>query len=169
MSSARVIILPDRLTCAEFHHRLAPRIRRRHAGATVFRRLQIDMFFHLLPQRLIVFPPRDKVRRTRKKPPQHPYGKSSAFTSKNRDVAYDRSLDGPSKTTGTGLAAASCKPFGLPNGTTTDNDQGIDFDDTKLNGGAPGAEPTEGGIASIDPGKLSRDPSVGVPPRPPSL
>src|SRR5271156_2984002 len=26
------------------------------------------------------------------------------------DVAYDRSLDGPAKTTGTGLAAASCTP-----------------------------------------------------------
>jgi hypothetical protein len=80
------------------------------------------------------------------------------------DVAYDRSLDGPAKTTGTGLAAASCTPFALPNGTTTDNDQGIDFDDTKLNGGAPGAAPTEGGIASIDPGKLSRDPATGCAP-----
>jgi hypothetical protein len=80
------------------------------------------------------------------------------------DVAYDRSLDGPAKTTGTGLAAASCTPFALANGTTTDNDQGIDFDDTKLNGGAPGAAPTEGGIASIDPGKLSRDPATGCAP-----
>jgi hypothetical protein len=80
------------------------------------------------------------------------------------DVAYDRSLDWPAKTTGTGLAAASCTPFALANGTTTDNDQGIDFDDTKLNGGAPGAAPTEGGIASIDPGKLSRDPATGCAP-----
>ena len=30
-------------------------------------------------------------------------------------------------------------PYGLPTGTTTDYDQGIDLDDTKLNGGAPGA------------------------------
>ncbi len=80
------------------------------------------------------------------------------------DVAYDRSLDGPAKTTGTGLAAAFCKPFGLPSGTTTDNDQGIDFDGTKLNGGALGAAPTEGGIASIDPLKLSRDPAAGCAP-----
>src|SRR5271170_2151412 len=80
------------------------------------------------------------------------------------DVAYDRSLDGPAKTTGTGLAAGTCTPFEIPTGTTTDNDQGIDFDDTKLNGGAPGAAPTEGGIASIDPRKLSRDPAAGCAP-----
>jgi Type I phosphodiesterase / nucleotide pyrophosphatase len=80
------------------------------------------------------------------------------------DVAYDRSLDGPEIMTGTGLAPAQCKPFQLPDGTTTDNDQGVDFDDTKLNGGAPGAEPTEGGIASLDPRKLSRDPANGCAP-----
>jgi Type I phosphodiesterase / nucleotide pyrophosphatase len=55
------------------------------------------------------------------------------------DVAYDRSLDAPAKTTGTGLGAGPCTPFASPTGTTTDNDQGIDLDDTKLNGGAPGA------------------------------
>lgn len=77
------------------------------------------------------------------------------------DVAYDRSLDGPQIMTGTGLAPAQCTPFASPDGTTTDNDQGVDFDDTKLNGGAPGAEPTEGGIASLDPRKLSRDPAKG--------
>jgi len=77
------------------------------------------------------------------------------------DVAYDRSLDPPAKTTGTGLAAGPCTPYALPTGTTTDNDQGIDLDDTKLNGGAPGAGLTEGGIASIDPKKLVRDPQAG--------
>lgn len=77
------------------------------------------------------------------------------------DVAYDRSLDGPQIMTGTGLAPAQCTPFAPPDGTTTDNDQGVDFDDTKLNGGAPGAAPTEGGIASLDPRKLSRDPAKG--------
>ena len=78
------------------------------------------------------------------------------------DVAYDRSLDPPAKTTGTGLAGSpgACVPFTEPTGTTTDNDQGIDLDDTKLNGGAPGAAPTEGGIASIDPLKLVRDPQA---------
>jgi hypothetical protein len=80
------------------------------------------------------------------------------------DVAYDRSLDAPAKTTGTGLAAGLCTPYAAPTGTTTDNDQGIDLDDTKLNGGAPGAGLTEGGIASIDPLKLERDPAAGCAP-----
>src|SRR5580692_9713683 len=80
------------------------------------------------------------------------------------DVAYDRSLDAPAKTTGTGLAAGPCAPYNLQNGTTTDNDQGVDLDDTKLNGGAPGAALTEGGIASLDPLKLSRDPQAGCAP-----
>ena len=80
------------------------------------------------------------------------------------DVAYDRSLDAPAKTTGTGLAAGTCTPYAAPTGTTTDNDQGIDLDDTLLNGGAPGAGLTEGGIASIDPKKLSRDPQNGCAP-----
>src|SRR6202167_2425495 len=80
------------------------------------------------------------------------------------DVAYDRSLDAPAKTTGTGLAAGTCTPYAAATGTTTDNDQGIDLDDTKLNGGAPGAGLTEGGIASIDPLKLSRNPAAGCAP-----
>jgi hypothetical protein len=80
------------------------------------------------------------------------------------DVAYDRSLDAPAETTGTGLAAGRCVPYASPFGTTTDNDQGIDIDDTKLNGGAPGAGLTEGGIASIDPKKLERDPQNGCAP-----
>jgi hypothetical protein len=80
------------------------------------------------------------------------------------DVAYDRSLDGPATMTGTGLAAGTCTPFEIPTGTTTDNDQGVDLDDTKLNGGASGAALTEGGIASLDPNKLSRDPAKGCAP-----
>jgi hypothetical protein len=80
------------------------------------------------------------------------------------DVAYDRSLDGPATMTGTGLAPGTCTPFEIPTGTTTDNDQGVDIDDTKLNGGAPGAAVTEGGIASLDPNKLSRDPAKGCAP-----
>jgi Type I phosphodiesterase / nucleotide pyrophosphatase len=80
------------------------------------------------------------------------------------DVAYDRSLDGPATMTGTGLAAAPCLPYEPPIGTTTDNDQGVDIDDTMLNGGAPNAAPTEGGIASLDPNKLSRDPAKGCAP-----
>jgi hypothetical protein len=80
------------------------------------------------------------------------------------DVAYDRSLDAPAKATGTGLAAGPCTPYATPTGTTTDNDQGVDLDDTKLNGGAPGAGLTDGGIASLDPQKLSRDPQAGCAP-----
>ena len=81
-------------------------------------------------------------------------GGSPRSTGLYYDVAYDRSLDPPAKTTGTGLAGGTCTPYAAPTGTTTDNDQGIEYDDTKLNGGAPGAPMTEGGIASIDPGKL---------------
>jgi hypothetical protein len=71
------------------------------------------------------------------------------------DVAFDRSLDGPQITTGTGLAAAPCTPYVAPTGTTTDNDQGIDIDDTQLNGGADAT------AAAIDPRKLSRNPAAG--------
>ncbi|MGA2021378.1 MAG: alkaline phosphatase family protein [Candidatus Sulfotelmatobacter sp.] len=80
------------------------------------------------------------------------------------DVAYDRSLDPPAEKTGTGLGAGPCIPYGIPSGTTTDNDQGIDINDTLLNGGAPGAGLTEGGIASIDPKHLERDPQNGCAP-----
>jgi hypothetical protein len=91
-------------------------------------------------------------------------GGSPKTTGIYYDVAYDRSLDPPEITTGTGLAGGSCTPFTSPTGTTTDYDQGIDLDDTMLNGGAPGAAPTEGGIASIDPKKLVRDPQAGCAP-----
>jgi hypothetical protein len=74
------------------------------------------------------------------------------------DVAFDRSLDGPQITTGTGLAAAPCTPNTAPIGTTTDNDQGIDLDDTQLYGGADGT------AAAIDPKKLSRNPASGCAP-----
>jgi hypothetical protein len=74
------------------------------------------------------------------------------------DVAFDRTLDGPQITTGTGLAAAPCTPGAAPTGTTTDNDQGIDLDDTKLNGGADAT------AAAIDPKKLSRNPAAGCAP-----
>jgi Type I phosphodiesterase / nucleotide pyrophosphatase len=91
-------------------------------------------------------------------------GGSPKSTGLYYDVAYDRSLNPPVKTTGTGLAGGSCTPYGLPSGTTTDYDQGVDFDDTQLNGGAPGAAATEGGAASLDPRKLVRDPQTGCAP-----
>jgi len=80
------------------------------------------------------------------------------------DVAYDRSLDAPAVTTNSGLASGPCTPYGVPAGTTTDNTQGIDFDASKLNGGAPGASLTDGGFASIDPKKLVRNPATGCAP-----
>ena len=80
------------------------------------------------------------------------------------DVAYDRSLDGPATTTGNGNPAAPCDATKPPTGYTTEYEEGIDFDQTLLNGGAPGASLTDGGIASIDTSKLDRDPKKGCAP-----
>jgi hypothetical protein len=80
------------------------------------------------------------------------------------DVAYDRSLDGPALTTGNGNPAAPCDATKPPTGYTTEYEEGIDIDQTKLNGGAPGASLTDGGIASIDSRKLDRDPKAGCAP-----
>ncbi|HZC44226.1 MAG TPA: alkaline phosphatase family protein [Acidobacteriaceae bacterium] len=80
------------------------------------------------------------------------------------DVAYDRSLDAPAKTTGNGLAAGPCTAGAAPTGTRTEYEEGIDLDQSKLNGGAPGATLTDGGIASIDPQRLIRDPKSGCAP-----
>jgi len=91
-------------------------------------------------------------------------GGSPKTTGIYYDVAYDRSLAPPTTTTGTGLPGGTCTPYATPPGTTTDYDQGVDIDDTKLNGGAPGASATEGGIASIDPNHLVRDPAAGCAP-----
>jgi Type I phosphodiesterase / nucleotide pyrophosphatase len=79
------------------------------------------------------------------------------------DVAYDRTLSAPVKTTGNGNAGGTCTP-GVITGYTTEFDEGIDIDQTKLNGGAVGAGLTDGGIASIDPNKLDRDPTKGCAP-----
>jgi hypothetical protein len=91
-------------------------------------------------------------------------GGSPKTTGFYYDVAYDRSLDAPATTTGTGLAGGTCPPYAAPTGTTTDYDQGIEFNDTMLNGGAPGAGLTDGGVASIDPKRLVRDPATGCAP-----
>jgi hypothetical protein len=80
------------------------------------------------------------------------------------DVAYDRSLDGPAKTTGNGNPAAPCDASKPATGYTTEYEEGLDIDQTKLNGGAPGASLTEGGIASLDPTKMDRDPKKGCAP-----
>jgi Type I phosphodiesterase / nucleotide pyrophosphatase len=75
------------------------------------------------------------------------------------DVAYDRSLDPPAATTGNGVAGAPglCRPGTPPTGTTTEFDEGIDLNKLALNGGAPAG--VDGGLASIDPTKLPRDPA----------
>ncbi len=73
------------------------------------------------------------------------------------DVAYDRVLAPPQNTTGNGVAGGRCVA-GVPNGTTTEYEEGIDLDQSKLNGGGPYAT-TDGGILSIDPTRLPRDPN----------
>jgi len=80
------------------------------------------------------------------------------------DVAYDRSLDGPAVATAYGNGPGTCTAGGTPTGFTTEYDEGIDMDYTKLNGGAPGAGLTDGGIASIDKDRLDRDPAKGCAP-----
>jgi predicted AlkP superfamily pyrophosphatase or phosphodiesterase len=80
------------------------------------------------------------------------------------DVAFDRSLDGPEATTGNGNAAAGCTAGAAPTGYTTEYEEGLDLDQTKLNGGAPGASLIDGGIASLDATKMDRDPAKGCAP-----
>jgi hypothetical protein len=78
------------------------------------------------------------------------------------DDAYDRSLDPPAVTTGDGLAGGTCVSFATPTGTSTEFDEGIDINQTVLNGGAPAG--VDGGIQSIDPKRLERDPAQGCAP-----
>lgn len=70
------------------------------------------------------------------------------------DVAYDRVLAPPQNTTGNGLLAGTCTP-NQNNGTRTEYEEGIDYDQSLLNGGAPSGD---GGLNSIDPTRLERDP-----------
>jgi hypothetical protein len=73
------------------------------------------------------------------------------------DVAYDRILAPPSKTTGNGLAGGTCT-VGQAQGTTTEFEEGVEIDQTQLNGGGPYKSAIDGGILSIDPTRLPRDP-----------
>jgi hypothetical protein len=70
------------------------------------------------------------------------------------DVAYDRVLAPPKNDTGNGVTHGNCNQ-GVNNGTRTEYEEGIDFDQSKLNGGAPSGD---GGANSIDPTRLPRDP-----------
>jgi len=72
----------------------------------------------------------------------------------NYDVAYDRALNPPTITTGNGLPGGSCTAGNPPSGTTTEYDEGIEFNQNLLTGGAASGD---GGIAGIDPMKLVRD------------
>jgi Type I phosphodiesterase / nucleotide pyrophosphatase len=62
----------------------------------------------------------------------------------------------PQNSTGNGLAGGTCTP-NIPNGTTTEYEEGVDIDQTRLNGGGPYGL-IDGGIKSIDPTRLPRDP-----------
>lgn len=74
------------------------------------------------------------------------------------DDAYDRVLAPPMNTTGNGLLGGTCT-VNTPNGTSTEFDEGIDKNQNYLNGvdGISTAN-GDGGINSIDPTKLVRDP-----------
>src|ERR1700756_4029220 len=91
-------------------------------------------------------------------------GGSPALTGVYYDVAYARNLNAPAKLTGNGVQPGPCTANTPPTGTTTEYEEGIDIDQSKVNGGAPGAALTDGGLASIDPQRLPRDPGKGCAP-----
>jgi hypothetical protein len=81
------------------------------------------------------------------------------------DVAYDRVLAPPINSTGNGLPGEGlngCNP-GQPNGTQTEYEEGVEFNQHLVNGGGPYAT-FDGGTKSIDPTKLERDPFNGCSP-----
>jgi hypothetical protein len=78
------------------------------------------------------------------------------------DLSYDRVLAPPLNDTGNGVFAGPCHP-NQPNGTTTEYEEGVDIDQTQLNGGGPYAT-LDGGFKSIDPTRLPRDPFNGCRP-----
>jgi hypothetical protein len=81
------------------------------------------------------------------------------------DVAYDLTYDAPINTTGNGLAGTGpggCTPGTPGTGSTTEFDEGIDIDQTQLNGGAPVG--VDGGIQSLDSTRLDRNPNYGCAP-----
>ena len=79
------------------------------------------------------------------------------------DVAYDRVLAPPKTATGNGLPAGPCVVNQI-NGTQTEYEEGNEIDQTKLNGGFPGYSLIDGGVKSIDPDKLIRDPFTNCQP-----
>ncbi len=91
-------------------------------------------------------------------------GGSPALTGVYYDVGYSRNFDAPAKKTGNGVAAGPCTAGAKPTGTRAEYEEGIDIDQSMVNGGALGAALTDGGIASIDPRRLPRDPANGCNP-----
>lgn len=73
------------------------------------------------------------------------------------DVGYDRVLAPPAADTGNGVLHGNCTA-GQPNGTRTEYEEGNDIDQTQLNGGSAAYGKFDGGVKSIDPAKLIRDP-----------
>ena len=73
------------------------------------------------------------------------------------DVAFDRVLAPPQNDTGNGVFGGDCIA-NQANGTTTEYEEGVDIDQTQLNGGFPGYSLLDGGFKSIDPTRLPRDP-----------
>ena len=73
------------------------------------------------------------------------------------DVAYDRVLAPPTIATGNGLPAGTCTQ-GKINGTQTEYEEGVEFNQHLVNGGSTAYSTFDGGVLSIDPNKLERDP-----------
>ena len=73
------------------------------------------------------------------------------------DVAWDRVLAPPSATTGNGLVGGTCTP-NKNNGTQTEYEEGLEIDQTKVNGGGPYKSVIDGGILSLDSTRMPRDP-----------
>jgi type I phosphodiesterase/nucleotide pyrophosphatase len=85
-------------------------------------------------------------------------GGSPRSTGIYYDVAYDRVLAPPLNTTGNGLAGGVCTP-GIANSTSTEYEEGIDKNQMYVNG-IDGISTVngDGGINSIDPSRLPRNP-----------
>ncbi len=73
------------------------------------------------------------------------------------DVAYDRVLAPPKIATGNGLPGGTCN-LNQINGTQTEYEEGNEIDQNKLNGGFAGYSTIDGGVKSINPDRLVRDP-----------
>jgi hypothetical protein len=72
------------------------------------------------------------------------------------DVAYDRVLAPPMMATGNGLPGGTCTPNTI-NGTETEYEEGVEINQTLVNGGGPYST-FDGGVLSINPARLPRDP-----------